>query len=446
MTYPDGPSSIFGTSNDSFGASVVSTDTNDVSSPSLASPNSKRERSRSFPVQLSSAESLEENYIDERKNQIEDYSTADKSDLFVITEVVGHNKNSSDEKVLIEVRDARTWDARTDKVSDTNDQDASPEIDQLIHATALSDNGIQTVEGLHSSLLEDEIADLRKQKEQLINENSILNAQLAKSKLVREKLESLCRELQRHNKQLTDECKRIASEEQQKRLELSNRFHEAIKDVTVKLEEQGDERLRQAKQNELLQEKLRQFTQQYELQEQQYAQHLKAKSLDYQILEVKLKQQEEINKQGEAKLFGLTEHITQLLQTEQEQKARIALYGEKFEQFQEMLSKSNEVFASFKTQMEKMSKTIKNLEKENLALKRKCEKSDVSLIELVDERAQLRKQLETTRNQKERLEALCRTMQAERKQQNVAMASVPGSTADSDSINTPTVVEAEQVE
>lgn len=32
-----------------------------------------------------------------------------------------------------------------------------------------------------------------------------------------------------------------------------------------------------------------------------------------------------------------------------------------------------------------MSKTVKRLEKENLSLKKKCEKSDVSLIELLGE-------------------------------------------------------------
>jgi hypothetical protein len=37
-----------------------------------------------------------------------------------------------------------------------------------------------------------------------------------------------------------------------------------------------------------------------------------------------------------------------------------------------------------------MSKTIKKLEKENLALQKKCEKSDVTLIELVDEVCALR--------------------------------------------------------
>ena len=34
----------------------------------------------------------------------------------------------------------------------------------------MQENGDQTLEGLHSSLLEDEIQDLRKQNEQLMNE------------------------------------------------------------------------------------------------------------------------------------------------------------------------------------------------------------------------------------------------------------------------------------
>lgn len=66
---------------------------------------------------------------------------------------------------------------------------------------------------------------------------------------------------------------------------------------------------------------------------------LKAKSLEHQILEVKLKQQEEINRQGEANLQTYTEQIAQLLQTEQDLRGRLALYGEKFEQFQVWSSK-----------------------------------------------------------------------------------------------------------
>lgn len=89
------------------------------------------------------------------------------------------------------------------------------------------------MEGLHSSLLEDEIQDLRKQNELLMSEKlasmslyfslsiyhffsflgfvcdahcgcfCTVNAHLTKTLVLREKLESLCRELQRQNKQLS---------------------------------------------------------------------------------------------------------------------------------------------------------------------------------------------------------------------------------------------------
>jgi chromosome segregation ATPase len=142
---------------------------------------------------------------------------------------------------------------------------------------------------------------------------------------------------------------------------------------------------------------------------------LRTKELEQQLAEVKLKQQEELVAQEEAKSRLYKEQIAHQLKVEQDLRAQLALYGDKFEQFQETLTKSNEVFATFKKEMEKMSKTIKKLEKENIALKKKAEKSDVTVIDLLDERVSLKKQLETSKNQKDRLEALCRSMQAERK-------------------------------
>lgn len=235
--------------------------------------------------------------------------------------------------------------------------------------------------------------------------------ELRKNVAVREKLESLCRELQRQNKILTDECKKVSTEGQQKRLDLSTKFHDAIKDASTKLGEQRDE-------NEMLRQNLKQFSEQYELREQQFMQQIKKKTLELQLAEVKLQQQLEASCQEQAKVKLYTEQISQLLETEKNLRLQLAADGEKFQQFQETLTKSNEVFESFKKEMEKMAKTIKDLNRENNFLKRKCEKTDVSLIELVDEREKVKKQLEKTKNQKEKLESLCRSLQAERKQQS----------------------------
>ncbi|KAL5569271.1 hypothetical protein UlMin_025846, partial [Ulmus minor] len=233
---------------------------------------------------------------------------------------------------------------------------------------------------------------------------------------VRDKLESLCRELQRQNKMLMDECKRVSSEGQNLRLDLSAKFQDAIKDVSNKLDEQKDECLSQLKENEMLRIKLKQLADQYTLSEQQYAQKLKQKTLELQIADLKIKQHEErlVQEKSQTKLYA--EQVSQLLATEKNLRQQLTTDGEKFQQFQDSLLKSNQAFETFKQEIQKMAKSLKELKKENSFLKSKCDKTDVTLIELVDERQQLRKQLEKTKNQKEKLESLCRSLQAERKQ------------------------------
>ncbi|KAL0844018.1 hypothetical protein Bca101_017264 [Brassica carinata] len=233
---------------------------------------------------------------------------------------------------------------------------------------------------------------------------------------VRDKLESLCRELQRQNKMLMEECKRVSTEGQTLRSDLSTKFQEAIKDVSIKLDEQKDESLSQLKENEMLRTKLKHLADQYMLSEQQHEQRLKQKTLELQISELKIKQHEEklIHEQSQMKVYA--DQVSQLLATEKNLRVQLTSDGEKFQQFQDALVKSNEVFETFKQEIDKMSKAIKELRKENAFLKSKTERSDLTLIELVEERERLKKLLEKTKNQKDKLESLCRSLQAERKQ------------------------------
>ncbi|PWA95992.1 taxilin [Artemisia annua] len=233
---------------------------------------------------------------------------------------------------------------------------------------------------------------------------------------MRDKLESLCRELQRQNKILMDECKRVSSESQNLRLELSNKFQEAIKDVTTKLEEQRDDSLSQLKENEMLRNQLKQKEAQVALMEQQHAHQLKQKSLELQIADLKIQQHEEKLVKEQSQMNMYAEQVSQLLLTEKNLRLQLTADGEKFQQFQDALVKSNEVFETFKQEIEKMAKSIKELRKENTFLKGKTEKSDYTLVQLVEERERFKKQLEKTKNQKEKLESLCRSLQAERKQ------------------------------
>ncbi|XP_026394851.1 alpha-taxilin-like isoform X1 [Papaver somniferum] len=233
---------------------------------------------------------------------------------------------------------------------------------------------------------------------------------------VRDKLESLCRELQRQNKLLMDECKRVSTEGQNMRSELSTKFHHAIKDVSSKLKGQKDECLLQLKENEMLRNKLKHLCDQYTVSEQQFTHKIKQKSLELQIADLKIQQHEEKSNQEKTQMKLYAEQLSQLLATEKNLRLQLSADGEKFQNFQDALLKSNEVFETFKQEIEKMGKSIKELKKENIFLKSKCEKTDVTLRELVGEREHMKKQLEKLKNQKEKLESLCRSLQAQRKQ------------------------------
>nr|CAD1841938.1 unnamed protein product [Ananas comosus var. bracteatus] len=232
---------------------------------------------------------------------------------------------------------------------------------------------------------------------------------------VRERLESLCRELQRQNKMLMEECQRVSTEGQNMRLDLSTKFNNAIKDVSSKLEEQKDECLTQLRENELLRNKLKHLADQYTLAEQQFGQKLKQKILELELADLKIQQHQERSAQEQTQMQLYAEQISQLMATEKSLRLQLAADEEKFRSFQDALSKSNDVFEALKVEMEKMVKLIKELKKENEFLKGKCEKSDVALVKLIEDRELMKKQFEKVKNQKEKLESLCRSLQAERK-------------------------------
>ncbi|KAF3331733.1 alpha-taxilin-like isoform X1 [Carex littledalei] len=240
---------------------------------------------------------------------------------------------------------------------------------------------------------------------------------------MRERLESLCRELQRQNKMLMGECKRVSTEGQNMRQELSERFNNAIKDVSIKLDEQKEECISQLKENELLRSKLKHLADQYTISEQQFANKLKEKMLELELADLKIQQHQEKSAQEKTQLQLYADQISQLTATEKSLRLQLTTDQEKFQQFQEALTKSNEIFETYKQEMEKMVKMIKDLKKDNEFLRSKCEKSDIAIVKLIEEREAMKKQLDKMKNQKEKLESLCRSLQAERKCANTAPVS-----------------------
>jgi len=89
-------------------------------------------------------------------------------------------------------------------------------------------------------------------------------------------------------------------------------------------------------------------------------------------------------------------------------------------QVEETLNNSNDLFLTFRKEMEEMSKKTKRLEKENQNLTRNKEITNRNIGEMVEERQKVQdslarkdKEIEDQRKKIARLETLCRGMQAQ---------------------------------
>uniref|UniRef100_A0A8C9CGI2 Taxilin beta n=1 Tax=Phocoena sinus TaxID=42100 RepID=A0A8C9CGI2_PHOSS len=227
-------------------------------------------------------------------------------------------------------------------------------------------------------LLQKKQAQVQKEKDQLQGEHS-------KAILARSKLEGLCRELQRHNKTLKEETLQRAREEEEKRKEITSHFQSTLTDIQAQIEQQSERNMKLCQENTELAEKLKSIIDQYELREE----------LLNQAAEWKL----------QAKVLKEQETVLQ---------AQLTVYSGRFEEFQNTLTKSNEVFATFKQEMEKTTKKMKKLEKDTATWKARFENCNKALLDMIEEKALRAKEYECFVMKIGRLENLCRALQEER--------------------------------
>lgn len=91
---------------------------------------------------------------------------------------------------------------------------------------------------------------------------------------------------------------------------------------------------------------------------------------------------------------------------------------DKFEEFQTTMAKSNELFTTFRQEMEKMTKKIKKLEKETITWRTKWENNNKALLQMAEEKTVRDKEYKALQVKLDRLEKLCRALQTERNELN----------------------------
>ena len=141
---------------------------------------------------------------------------------------------------------------------------------------------------------------------------------------------------------------------------------------------------------------------------------LKAKDTEIQLLQGHFfSHQTQLHKANQSNR-ELVNRVNDLSSSESDLRSQLSVYVDKFKQVEDTLSKSNDLFATFRHEMEQMTAKLSKLEKENQNLQSKCTTLSRNIIEMADERSKQAAAMELLRNQKGKLENLCRSMQAER--------------------------------
>ncbi|CAH2242896.1 alpha-taxilin [Pararge aegeria] len=259
----------------------------------------------------------------------------------------------------------------------------------------------------------------------LVKEKEQLQHEYNKTVLVKSKLENLCRELQKQNKAIKEESLLKIREEEERRKETQTKFQSTLSEITTLLQQNNDKNAKLRDDNISMTEKFKSVVQQYQLREQQVEKMAKQMSLESQLSDAKL-QKAALEHQAEkerllADMETLKVNLSQLRAKNMELqgnesglRSQLAVYTDKYDEFQNALVKSNQVFGGFKEQMEKMSKKIQKLEKESLSWKKRWETSQTALLDMCGERQASEERAAASARHLTQMQSLCRTLQAER--------------------------------
>ncbi|KAM5181751.1 gamma-taxilin [Mantella aurantiaca] len=302
---------------------------------------------------------------------------------------------------------------------------------------------------------------LQKKQSQVIKEKVHLQSEHSKAILARSKLESLCRELQRHNKTLKEDNLHQAREYEEERKEATAHFQMTLNEIQAQMEQHDVYNAKLRQENAELGDKLKKLIEQYALREEHIDKVFKHKELQQQLIDAKLQQTAQLMKEAEERhqrereflLNEATEtrqKFEELKQQETQLKQQLSLYMDKFEEFQTTMAKSNELFTTFRQEMEKMTKKIKKLEKETIIWRTKWENNNKALLQMAEEKTVRDKTHKALQVKLERLEKLCRALQTERNELNKKIEDLQdhvsdgGGTADGESLETRSVDSLEE--
>lgn len=238
-------------------------------------------------------------------------------------------------------------------------------------------------------------------------------------------MEKLCRELQKQNRALSEESLVKLKEEEEKRKETQVAFQKQINDIMGMIKESKDSNEKLQEDKTKMAEHFKHLVDSTQAKQQEIEKFDQKMNLALKLNEAKLTKtqmeaaldKEKMLKERHDMLIELKtcrQELNELQSREKLLQDQLGVYTDKYQEFQTSFAKSNDVFVTYKKEMEKMSKNILKLEKESLTWKIKFEKSNVALLDMAAEKQMRDQILHKTTRQFIQLQKLCRTFQAER--------------------------------
>eukprot|EP00933_Yihiella_yeosuensis_P080564 TRINITY_DN94012_c0_g1_i1.p1 TRINITY_DN94012_c0_g1~~TRINITY_DN94012_c0_g1_i1.p1 ORF type:complete len:376 (-),score=93.22 TRINITY_DN94012_c0_g1_i1:186-1313(-) len=259
-------------------------------------------------------------------------------------------------------------------------------------------------EDLEANSLSEEAATRITEISDLEDKVDASQVELNKALYAKNKLESLFRQLQTQTNNLIDERRRLTEAERQKRQDLADEFQHTIADVKKKMDQQASERSRLALENEVLRNQFKDFFEKYDRREKELVEQQKDRDVEVEEFEANLTMKAKLYKEEALRERQAQLENDDLSQAEQQLRSQLSTYGNKFQHFQDALSKSDKVLGQYKRQKGKMQQRIVALEKENTELRGRNEKGI----------AKVTKDRDNVLKEKEQLQERCKKLQAER--------------------------------
>ncbi|PIA90836.1 Alpha-taxilin [Cercospora beticola] len=297
---------------------------------------------------------------------------------------------------------------------------ANRDLSQLLNTMEPHHSKMDILQKKYSDLLaemkrtEREHVKAKKRGDQLQKEKEEVSKERTRERGLKEKLEKLSRELTRENKKLKDDYRELKENAANRNEELHQKLENMVIDVdeVVSQKRSPERQTAELEQDKLFREKFTSFLHQYELRELHFQSLLRVKELEVQYQIARHDQLKKAQESELSKSHQLTRQVSTFSQTENELRGQLNVYVEKFKQVEDTLNNSNDLFLTFRKEMEEMSKKTKRLEKENLNLTRKQEATNKNIFQMAEERSQSQQTIDRLTRENEKLKKLCRAMQS----------------------------------